>query len=163
MSIDTNPPPTIFPSITSEEGQAIGTSLQILAQAGVKGSASHLRKSAECINEGDWAGGVRESVHAVESAARQLDPNASSLAPALRSLEKRSALHLLGLRMVAFHTCDHPMGWFLRFPRRPRRNRSARTPSAWALRCASATVPPRGAARPMHNSRRTTGAAWEGL
>ena len=43
--------------------------------------------------EGDWAGSVRESVHAVESAARQLDPNASSLAPALRSLEKRGALH----------------------------------------------------------------------
>lgn len=92
-AIDSGPPPTIFPSVTAKEGQAIGASLQTLAQAGLQGSASHLRKSAECINKGDWAGSIRESIHAVESAARQLHPKASSLAPALRSLEKQAALH----------------------------------------------------------------------
>lgn len=92
-AIDPGPPPTIFPSVTAEEGQTIGASLQTLAQAGLQGSASHLRKSAERINEGDWAGSIRESIHAVESAARQLHPKASSLAPALRSLEKQAALH----------------------------------------------------------------------
>ena len=93
-AIDSGPPPTIFPSATVEEGEAIGTSLQALVAAGLQSSASHLRKSAECINRGDWAGSVRESVHAVESVARQLDPKASSsLDPALRSLEKRNVLH----------------------------------------------------------------------
>ena len=29
------------------------------------------------MNEGDWPGAVRESIHAVESVARQLDPNSS--------------------------------------------------------------------------------------
>ena len=91
--IDTSGPPTILPAVTNEESEALIKSLQTLSRAGLQGSASHLRKSAECINEGDWAGSVRESVHAVESVARQFDPKASSLAPALRSLEKRSALH----------------------------------------------------------------------
>ena len=53
------------------------------------GSAAHLKKAAECINGQDWAGSVRESIHAVESVARQLDPKASNeLGPALKSLEK---------------------------------------------------------------------------
>ena len=42
------------------------------------GSAAQLRKAAECINGQDWAGSVRESIHAVESVARQLDPKASN-------------------------------------------------------------------------------------
>ena len=93
-AIDPGPPATIFPAVTTEEGEAVAASLQTLAHAGLQGSASHLRKSADCINRGDWAGSIRESIHAVESVARQLDPKASSsLAPALRSLEKRSALH----------------------------------------------------------------------
>ena len=93
-AIDPGPPPTIFPAVTTEEGEAVAASLQTLAHAGLQGSTSHLRKSADCINRGDWAGSIRESIHAVESVARQLDSKASSsLAPALRSLEKRSALH----------------------------------------------------------------------
>ena len=63
-------------------------------QAGLDGSASHLRQALECINEGDWAGSVRESIHAVESVARQLDPEAAqTLGPALKSIERRGALH----------------------------------------------------------------------
>ncbi len=92
--IDSGPPPTIFPAATTEEGEAVLSSLRALDQGGLQGGASHLRKSAECINQGDWADSIRESVHAVESVARQLDSKASSsLAPAVRSLEKRSALH----------------------------------------------------------------------
>ena len=92
--IDSGPSPTIFPAATTEEGEAVLSSLRALDQGGLRGGASHLRKSAECINQGDWADSIRESVHAVESVARQLDSKASSsLAPAVRSLEKRSALH----------------------------------------------------------------------
>ena len=75
------------------EGEAVLSSLQTLAQGGLQGSVSHLRKSAECINRGDWAASVRESVHAVESVARQLNPKAATVLPALKSLEAQSALH----------------------------------------------------------------------
>ena len=93
-TIDVGPPPTIVPAPTPEEGVAIVESLQLLRQAGLDGSAAHLRKASECINEGDWAGSVRESIHAVESVARQLDPEAAqTLGPALKSIERRGALH----------------------------------------------------------------------
>ena len=57
-------------------------------------STAHLRDASGCISDGDWAGAVRESIHAVESVARQLDPAASgTLGPALASLKKRGRLH----------------------------------------------------------------------
>ena len=92
--IDDGEPPTIIPSATREEGTAVVDALHVLREAGLDGSASHLRNASECINRHDWAGSVRESIHAVESVARQLDPEASStLGPALASLERRGALH----------------------------------------------------------------------
>ena len=93
-TIDIGPPPTILPAVTPEEGKAVVDALRTLRQAGLDGSAAHLRTAAERINAGDWAGSVRESIHAVESVARQLDPGAATtLGPALSALEKRGALH----------------------------------------------------------------------
>ncbi len=93
-TVDIEPPPTILPAATPEEGEAVVESLQALREAGLDGSAAHLREAAACINAGDWAGSVRESIHAVESVARQLDPKASrTLGPALKSLERRGVLH----------------------------------------------------------------------
>ena len=93
-TIDEAEPPTIIPAVTDVEGRTVVESMQTLRRAGLDGSAAHLRKAAECINGNDWAGSIRESIHAVESVARQLDPKASNdLGPALASLEKRGALH----------------------------------------------------------------------
>lgn len=93
-TIDESPPPTIIPAVTKAEGDATIESLQTLRAAGLDGSAAHLRNAAECINGNDWAGSIRESINAVESVARQLDPKASKeLGPALASLEKHEALH----------------------------------------------------------------------
>lgn len=92
--LDIGPPPTIMPAVTPEEGVALVESLKGLQQAGLNGSASHLRKASSCINKRDWAGSVRESIHAVESVARQLDPDsAQTLGPALDSIERRTRLH----------------------------------------------------------------------
>ena len=91
--IDTSDPPTILPAVTKKEGEALVNSLQALAHAGLQGSVSHLRKATECINGGDWASSVRESIHAVESVARQLAPQATTLGPALSVLEAQGALH----------------------------------------------------------------------
>ena len=93
-TIDTARPPTILPAVTPEEGRTVVDALQTLRQAGLDGSAAHLRRASECIHGRDWAGSVRESIHAVESVARQLDPDAAkTLGPALSSLAKRGALH----------------------------------------------------------------------
>ncbi len=93
-TIDESSPPTIFPVATPEEGMALLESMQILCQAGLAGSSSHLRNAANNINQQDWAGGVRESIHAVESVARKIDPKASrALKPALKSIEIQGALH----------------------------------------------------------------------
>ena len=93
-TIDEGQPPTIVPAVTPEEGIAVVEALQTLRDAGLDGASSHLRNASECVNAGDWAGSVRESIHAVESVARQLDPDASkTLGPALTSLEKRGTLH----------------------------------------------------------------------
>ena len=92
--IDPGPPPSIFPATTTEEGNELRRNLAELRSAGLDGCLSQLRKASKCIDEDDSAGGVRESIHAVESVARQIDPEASkTLGPALTSLEKRSTLH----------------------------------------------------------------------
>ena len=92
--LDTNGPPTIFPAATKEEGEVIGEAIQGFRAAGLPGAEAHLREAAALINQGDWAESVRESIHAVESVARQLDPKASkTLGPALSTLEKRGRLH----------------------------------------------------------------------
>ena len=93
-AIDTGPPPTILSAVTPDEGRTVVDALRTLRQAGFNGSAAHLRVAAERIDAGDWAGSVRESIHAVESVARQLDPEAAqTLGPALDSLETRGVLH----------------------------------------------------------------------
>ena len=92
--IDPGPPPTIFPATTAEEGNELRRNLADLGTSGLIGGATHLRNASKCINDGDSAGSVRESIHAVESVARQIDPKASqTLGPALVSLDKRSTLH----------------------------------------------------------------------
>ena len=92
--IDTGPPPTILPAVTQAEGNSVVESFGALREAGLHGSAAHLREASACINRGDWAASVRESISAVESVARLLDPQASkTLGPALSSLERRRTLH----------------------------------------------------------------------
>ncbi len=93
-TIDSGPPPTIFPVTTSVEGIALIESLQTLRQAGLVASTSHLQSAAQSIKQQDWAGGIRESIHAVESVARKIDPQASrTLGPALESIERQGTLH----------------------------------------------------------------------
>ena len=74
--------------------EVVVDALQTLRGSGLDGAVSHLRSASECINARDWAGSVRESIHADESVARQLDPEASrTLGPALKALEKHGSLH----------------------------------------------------------------------
>ena len=92
--VNTEQPVTILPAATKQEGEAIIGAIKEFREAGLHGAEAHLKKAGELINERDWPGAVRESIHAVESVARQLDPDASNkLDPALASLERKGRLH----------------------------------------------------------------------
>ena len=98
-TIDAGPPATIFPTTTPEEGDHLSRNLVELRAAGLEGCTAHLRQSAECVSVKDWAGSVRESIHAVESVARQVDPGGErDLGKALNSLEKRGVLQHSALK-----------------------------------------------------------------
>lgn len=85
---------TIAPYATEEEGGAILTAFETVKASGLSGAADHLRHASDLLNEGDWDGSCRESIHAVESVARLIDPDASKdLKLALRKLEEKEALH----------------------------------------------------------------------
>ena len=86
--------PTIVPISLPEQRKSIQDAFRVLKPGLFKGARSHLRKSAECINNGDLAGSVRESIHAVESVARRLNADAKkSLKPALDALSQKAPLH----------------------------------------------------------------------
>ena len=85
---------TIMPQASPEEGAAITEAISLAGETGLDGARTHLRGAGGAINRGDYAGSVRESIHAVESVARKLNADASeSLGPALRALEERIKLH----------------------------------------------------------------------
>jgi len=91
--IDPGPPPTIFPATTAEEGNELKRNLAELETSGLVGCATHLRNASKCINDGDSAASIRESIHAVESVAKKIAPKANTLSAALSVLKKQRVLH----------------------------------------------------------------------
>ena len=87
-------PPTLVPKGLMDEGKGVAEALAHVDAASALGAKSHLLLATDAINRGDWRGGIRESVHAVESAARKLTgkPNAT-LADALSFMSKTSPIH----------------------------------------------------------------------
>jgi hypothetical protein len=57
------------------------------------GARAHLRNAGSELTAGNYADSIRESIQAVESVARVLEPSAKSLAPALAKLEKSVRIH----------------------------------------------------------------------
>ena len=109
-TITKDQPRTIIPAVTEAEGKAIATSLSELSKAGLVGSESHLRKAAERINRSEWADSIRESIHAIESVARQIAPNKTdTLTQALESIDKKASLHphlKEACKKLYWYTCD---------------------------------------------------------
>ena len=86
--------PTIVPCFSEESGAATQQAIETIEQKGPAGAKTHLYSAAEAINENRYADAVRESIHAVESVARTIDPNAGkTLGPALKSLEAAGVLN----------------------------------------------------------------------
>ena len=94
-TIDVGPPPSILPATTSEEGEQLMRNLNELQAAGLVGSATHLRSASKCINDGDWPGSVRESIHAVEAVTKKITPKGSRkpLSDALKFLKGKGVLN----------------------------------------------------------------------
>ena len=84
--VDRGFPVMILPAATPEEGAAIRNALEDVRAAGLPAAESHLRESGRLINAGDWAGSVRESINAVESVARRIEPEAQTLGSALKKM-----------------------------------------------------------------------------
>ena len=86
--------PTIVPRFSEESGAATQQAIETIEQSGPAGAKTHLHDAVEAINEQRYADAVRESIHAVESVARTIDPEAGkTLGPALKSLKKEGVLN----------------------------------------------------------------------
>jgi hypothetical protein len=83
---------TIVPIGSEAEIEAIKRAFVDLAKTEFGGAREHLRKAGEELTAGHYADSVRESIHAVESVARVLEPNAD-LSNALAELEKSASMH----------------------------------------------------------------------
>ncbi len=81
------------PCESEEHAEAIADALETLNRGEFAGAKRHLRDAAGHIDGGRHRQAVTESIHAVESVARKIDPEANkTLTPALKSLQKSGLL-----------------------------------------------------------------------
>jgi len=78
---------------TDEQAAAYEHAIQEAEDTGAKAARHHLVAAGSELRHEDWAGSIRESIHAVEAMARMIAPDARTLGPALTELEKRGHLH----------------------------------------------------------------------
>lgn len=83
-----NFPYQFFPRSSKAQGEATQEAIKTIRDGGMEGAATHLRDAAAHINAQQFADSISDSIHAVESVARQIDPKSKTLGPALNSLEK---------------------------------------------------------------------------
>jgi hypothetical protein len=83
---------TIAPIGSEVERETIMRTFVDLAASEFNGARAHLRKAAEELTAGRYADSVRESIHAVESVARLLEPT-GDFSKALSKLEKSAKIH----------------------------------------------------------------------
>ena len=78
----------IVPRITRETGEAIVRALETLHEARMDSAEAHLHQASKHIHNQEYSDSIVDSIHSVESVARNIDPDSSkTLGPALASLE----------------------------------------------------------------------------
>lgn len=86
-------PHIFYPRTSKKQGQATQQAIETVRQGKMDGAATHLQQAVEFINMKLYAKSVAESIGAVESVARKIDPASSkTLGPALDSLERADLL-----------------------------------------------------------------------
>ena len=98
-------PITILPKSFPEEGEAITESIKTLKEKGQEGALQHIRQAGVAINKEEWADSVKESIHAVESAARKISGK-KSLEKALDSIDNLHPALKGGLNKLYGYTSD---------------------------------------------------------
>ena len=89
--IEPHSPICIVPTTSTEMKKIMKKLLANINQSELGGAKHHLRESAQALTADNFAGSIRESIHAVESAARKIDPkNSKSMSDALQSLTDRN-------------------------------------------------------------------------
>ena len=76
----------VVPISSPEQAEAVVDAFGDIEARGPAGAKAHLANAASAIASKDWAGSVRESIHAVESVARTFD-EAKTLGDALKSIQ----------------------------------------------------------------------------
>lgn len=84
---------TFVPIVSDEEIQAISNALEVAAAAKARGPSAHLANASTALSDGQWPEAIRESIHAVEAAAKSIEPTASTLGPALERLQTSIGLN----------------------------------------------------------------------
>jgi hypothetical protein len=77
---------------SEEEADAIRLAFQVAAAHSAQGPRAHLRGASTALSSGAWGGAIRESISAVEAAAKVVEPSADTLGKALAVLERKQAL-----------------------------------------------------------------------
>lgn len=85
-------PYQFFPRSNKAQGEATRTAIKTIRDGGMDGAATHLRDAAAHINAQQFADSISDSIHAVESVARRIDPKSNTLGAALKALEKKGLL-----------------------------------------------------------------------
>jgi hypothetical protein len=83
---------TITPIASEAEAQSVARAFEDLAMSEFHGARAHLKNAATHLTGGEFSASVRESIHAVESVARQLEPT-GEFSKALSKLEKSAKIH----------------------------------------------------------------------
>ncbi|KAB0266915.1 AbiJ-NTD4 domain-containing protein [Microvirga brassicacearum] len=78
---------------TEEQAAAFEKAVVDAAENSAGAARKHLLAAGMALRNSDWAGSVRESIHAVEAIAIRLAPDTTTLGPALSALEKQGHLH----------------------------------------------------------------------
>jgi hypothetical protein len=84
---------TIIPIGSDAELGALARAFADVAASEFKGARAHLRNAGSELTAGNYAPSIRESIGAVESVARVLEPSANALGPALSTLERSAHVH----------------------------------------------------------------------
>lgn len=83
----------MVPVASAAEQEAVILAFENLRGAGASGAQSHLAQAGRFLTAGEWADSIRESILAVESLARFIDPSGKTLGDALKALEKKGHIH----------------------------------------------------------------------
>ena len=82
----------MFPVASDDDLKTITATFADLRRAGLGGAREHLKSAATYLTNGNFADSVRESINAVESVAKALEPTAD-LSKTLAKLENSAKIH----------------------------------------------------------------------